>query len=261
MKLLYNKIFKNYQVNLGMPFQVRMPVSLQTLKTHNMQIQTSNEEYEDTIDHNHVNPSVVAEEILQRAGEEADLILKEAHLEANRIFENAKKDAKELGVAAEEEGKRQGYEQGYNEAMHQYEDLIKQAQDMKESSIFEYNQVLAGIETDAVELILDIAKKVIGEEISINKENILYLVKQGFEKCTNNENSIIKVSPEDFDYLIGNKDKLIEMVEGIGDIEVKKEASLKAGACLIETPFGSVDAGAQTKLRKIEEAFKQLTGK
>lgn len=255
---MYNKVFKNYQVNLGMPFQVRMPVNIKHLDKNSMQDQEVSEEDEQVCGFSEADPSIEREDILHKAQEEADLIIKEAQIEAERIIENAQKDAEELEKTSADEGKKQGYEQGYNEAMSQYEDLIKQAQEMKENTIVEYNHVLAGIENEAVELILGIAKKVIGEEININKENILMLVKQGFEKCSSKENAVIRVSPDDFDYLTENKDKLVEMIGGAAEIEIKKEASLSAGACLIETPFGSVDAGVQTKLKKIEEAFKQI---
>jgi len=42
---------------------------------------------------------------------------------------------------------------------------------------------------------------------------------------------------------------------GIGQLEIVKDQALKLGALILETPYGSVDAGMDTKLKKIEEAF------
>ena len=89
----------------------------------------------------------------------------------------------------------------------------------------------------------------------------MYLVKQAFEKCANRENIVLKAAPEDHEFLVNNKDRLLSMVEGVGELEIKKDTSLKPGGCIVETLYGSMDAGIQIKMKKIEEAFRQVIGK
>lgn len=250
-----SKIFKNYQVNVGVPFQVRVPLNFQTIKAADaVEHSIHNDDYNDKITED-------AGGEIEKAREEAELILKEAQLEALRIMENTEREIEVNKLAIEEEARRIGYENGFSEAKKQYEDLIQEAEFIREHARAEYREVLESIESDAINVILEIAKKVIGIEISFNKEDILYLVKQAFEKCGNKENIVLKTSPEDYDFLVINKDKLLSMVEGIGDLEIKKDSSLKEGACIVETAFGSVDAGVQTKLNKIEQVFRCLIGK
>lgn len=242
-------------MNVGVPFQVRVPLNFQTIK----EVETEGNSF------NNENCSYVktecASDIIEKAREEATLIIKEAQIEALKIIENTEREVAENKLEIEEEARKNGYEVGYIDAKKQHEDLIQEAEFIREHARVEYKEVLDSIESDAINVILDIAKRVIGAEISFKKEDILYLVKQAFEKCGNKENMVLKTSPEDYDFIVQNKDKLLSMVEGIGELEIKRDSSLKEGACIVETAFGSVDAGIQTKLNKIEHVFRNLIGK
>lgn len=246
-----NRLFKNYQVNVGLPFQIKPALNFQTIR--HIDDEDDIEDKEDDF-----NEIKVRENIIEEARTEADMIIQEAKYEALRIVEDADKSAKESYSIMTEEARVKGYEDGFNEVKKQYEDLLTEAEYIREHARIEYNDVLASIESDAVNIILDIAKKVIGNELSTNKENILFLIRQAFEKCANKENIILKVSPDDFEYICENKESLLSMVEGIGELDIKKESSLKSGGCIVETPLGSIDASLQTKLKKIEESFREL---
>jgi flagellar assembly protein FliH len=198
------------------------------------------------------------EDIIEKARVEAEIIIKEAKYEADRIVKEAERTAGENAKRIEEEAGMKGFEEAFTEVKKQYEDLIEEAEYIREHARVEYNDVIASIESDAVNIILDVAKKVIGTEINSNRENILYLIKQAFEKCSNKENVILKVSPEDYEFVCDNKDRLLSMIEGIGELEIKKDSSLKVYGCIVETPLGSIDASLQTKLKKIEEAFRDI---
>jgi len=179
---------------------------------------------------------------LEKARKQADEIIRQAELEAAKILEEAKE-------------KQKGFEKGYEEAKSQYEDLIQEAELIRENALKEYQETLQSIEKDALNIILDISRKVIGTEISMNKEKLLEMIAQAFERCSNRENITLKVSSADYDFIIENKDRILSMVEGIGQLEIVKDQALKLGALILETPYGSVDAGMDTKLKKIEEAF------
>lgn len=255
MKSLYNnKVFKNYQVNLGIPFQVKTPaVNFETIKKAESFIPTEMEE-ELPLD---AKTGEEPELLLQKAREEADLIIKEAHYEALRIIEKTEAEAGESKLQIEEQAREAGYMEGVEEARRQYEGLVQEAAATLEQARMEYRAILESVEADAVNVILDIARKVISDELSTGKEHIMSMVRQAFEKCANRDSLVLRVSPQDYEYLDGNRDELLSMVEGIGELELKRDSSLKVGACIVETPYGSIDAGVETRMRKIEEAFRQ----
>ncbi|MDP4092151.1 MAG: FliH/SctL family protein [Bacillota bacterium] len=249
-----SKIFKNYQVNVGLPFQVKSPLNFDTIQKVNF-VEQAEEEIE------HTAPDENPEEIINKANEQAEVIIEEARLEAEKLITNAENELNQLRKAVEEEAWQKGYEDGTEASRKQFESTMTEAEAVREQARADYKTILESAEADTVETILEIAKMVIGMEISFNKEDILYLVKQAFDKCSNKDNMILKVSPEDYEYVIANLDRLKSMLEGAPEFSVKKDASLKNGDCLVETSFGTVNAGVQTKLDNIEKAFRQVMGK
>lgn len=243
-----SNIYKNYQVNMGLPFQIRVPASLQresVIRDEELDSEVS-EAAEEVL---------TPEMILKKAHEDGVMIVKEAELEALRILKEASAEAENIKKEIIEEARKQGYSDGYDQAVKQYESLVAEAEKLRAQSMEEHDKILAGIEAEAVEIILDIAKKVIGEEISQNSEAILMLVRDACEKCSNRETILLKVSPEDYDIVQEHLEEITQKVTGINKLEVRKDLSLAKGACVVETPFGSVDGGFETKLRKIEEEF------
>lgn len=253
-----NRIFKNYQINMGMPFQISNPLNAYNIKTVN----TLEGVKDEAVREEEVSARTQDyEDILESAREEASAIRKEAELEGMRILEEAQSILEEHKKAIEEEARKKGYEEGISEAKSQYEDLMNEAEIIKEHAKAEYAEVLAGIEGEAVSLILDIAKKVIGEEVKLNKEAVVIIVKQAIEKCTNKEEVKVRLCPDDYEYLSENMEELTSRVDGLGELELKKDSTLKDGACIVETPYGSIDGGIDTKFNKIEEEFKDAVGK
>jgi len=237
---------------MGIPFQVRNPMNFHNIKTVNTLEQM---ESEIAKDEENLSSDARYDEVFSSAQEEARIIIREAELEAFKLVEDAQEVLKEHRRVLEEEARSKGYEEGIIEAKRQYDDILREAEFIKEHAKVEYKEVLAGIEEEAVSLILDIARKVISDEVTLNKEAVIYIVKQAIGKCTNKEDVTVRLCTEDFNYLSENLEELTSKVDGLGEIELKKDASLRAGACIIETPYGSVDAGIETKLNKIEEEF------
>ncbi|MDR1060131.1 MAG: hypothetical protein LBL83_02720 [Clostridiales bacterium] len=207
-----------------------------------------------------------ADALLKEAQARSDELLAEAARQAGATAEAAKREAAERVAAAErkheeenraiaERAQADGYARGCAEAKAQYEQLIADAEKTLDQAGEEYAALMAGAEADAVSLAMDVAKKVIGEDMVINRQNMLSLIKDAFRHCSNKDRAILRVSPGDYDFIRMNRDVLLSMIEGVGRLEIKKDLSLGAGACFVETPFGSIDASVATRLSKIEDAF------
>lgn len=243
-----SKIFKNNQVTYGMPFQVRIPIALQNLKQKEEKLEAAEEE----------EIFEKPDSLIEQATEEAALIIKEATYEAQRIMDDAYTEAKEKAIAMEEEAWQKGYAEGSEAAQKQYEIIIAEAEVIRENAKMEHNEVISGLENEIIELVLDVAKKVIGNEMFTNKKSMISLIKQAIDNCSNKNGIIVKIAPDDYKFLSENMDKLAEALGSLEGFEFKQDASLKPGSCILDTQFGSMDAGVQTKISKIEEAFREL---
>ena len=287
-----NKVFKNYQINLGLPFQVKVPLEELISEDYfkdggNMGADgvftggglplgygavmagasasgaaTAEEGGADSggkalAEAEHIIRSARAEgaEIISNAEAEADRIIDASRRETDMYFKGLNEknlaEAEELRGQAYLEGRREGMDEGKAE----YESLIEEAARIRDEAEKEYSRLLEGAEGDALELVLSIAKKVIGGEITANRENLIFLIKDAFSHCTNKESVVLKVSSEDFEYISGRRDDLLSMSDGVDALEIKRDLSLAPGSCFIETPFGSLDAGVSTRLSRIEDAF------
>jgi len=293
---LSSRVFKNYQINLGLPFQVKIPVAEFYAAAYpqaaNAPDGESGEfaslfggygeygEYgEDGTDAGGEPDGGInaveaarreavrreAEKILREAREEGGGIVASAKIEASRILEAAKFEAdiqynkacaQAAGEAEELRGRAQA--EGRAEGKAEYDRLIAEALHMRAEAEEDYKTIMAGAEGDALDLVLGIAKKVIGGELEYNRQSLLSMIKDAFSHCTNRENVILKVSSYDYDYVNDSRDLLLSAAEGVDSLEIRRDLSLGRGACIIETAFGSVDAGAPTRLKKIEDAFYRL---
>jgi len=240
---LYNKIIKNYQISIGNPFKL----ANETLRCNTQNLGQEDNTHEDLLQD---SPKTEEDPECQ-----AELIIQEAKMEAMEIVSKAMEEANLKKQQIYEEAKKAGYEEGIAISKKEYEELIEEAKEIKLQAQIEHEKMLKEFEQEAVLLVLDIAKKVISDEVVLNKQNVLFLFREAIEKCVNRENMVLRVSDEDYDYSIRNKDKILSMVEGVANLEICKDSSLEPGSCIIETEFGSIDASVQTKLAKIEEAF------
>jgi flagellar assembly protein FliH len=215
---------------------------------------------------------VRAEAILQEARTRRGEMLTEADRMSAETVENARREAaahleSARGQALQEaediaaQARREGHEEGRAQGQAEYDQLIAEAEDIRAQAEAEYRQLLEGAEADVVSLVMEVAKKVVGEEMTLNRQNLLVLVKDALQRCSNKEQVVLKVSAGDYDYIRANRDVLLSLAEGVGRLEIKKDLSLGAGACFVETPFGNIDAGIVTKLSKVEDAFYRVLGR
>lgn len=240
-------------MNLGTPYNIKVPLNFHTIKqAEEIRLEEDDEELS--------VPREDPADIISKAKEEAEFIIKEAEMEAERLIEKAKTEAEGIRASAAEEGRKDGYDSGIETARKEYENLINEAEIIRQHARTEYEEILAGVESDIIELVIDVSRKVLGEEIRTDRECILQLVRKAFEKCVSRDGIILRVGPSDYDVLNEKHEKLLQIMEGAGEFEIKKDYSLKPGDCIVETPFGCIDAGVETKMQKIEEAFRQVIG-
>ena len=298
-----NKIFKNYQINLGVPFQVKIPY--ERLYGENYRFNENNKfnrlakaagagEQAGLFNTDVALPGIdgetiknelgfdggtavaeaekafgEAERIVMDARGEGAEILAEAYAEASRIINASKDEAgkyyeqvcgQAAAEAAElcEQAALRGELEGREEGRAAYDALISEAYQLRAEAEEYYKKLMAGAEGDAVDLVMAIARKVIVEEISYNRKSLINLVKDAFRNCSIKENAVLKVSAEDYEYVLQNHEQILSMTGGIDNLDIKRDLSLGRGACVIETPFGNLDAGVSTRLKKIEDAFYSL---
>lgn len=205
-------------------------------------------------------------EIINKAKEEGKVILSQSRKKADKILEDiydktAKiiKESKEQGYReGYDEGYKQGYNEGYNQGESVADELIKEANAIKTDCLNEREEILASIEREAIELVLNICEKVINNKLDQDKESIIHLILKGLESLNARDSVVVRVSTEDYDVVDLSKEKILAKASLVDSIEVKADSSLNKGGCIIETTKGIVDVSIDSQLQRMKDIITSL---
>ncbi|MGR3219773.1 MAG: FliH/SctL family protein [Candidatus Anammoxibacter sp.] len=195
----------------------------------------------------------------QAEEEAAALARKEAELEVvrNEYFEKGKNEAavefEQLSEKLKSEAYEEGVQIGKDEAAKELEPkyiavkaLFDQWNENKET-------FLAELESDAVELVLAVEKKIVGYEIQKSNEPLKHVISEAMKMIRDRKKLRVRVSNEDVEYF---KESTNGFLETFGEsIEVVNDPGLNRGDCVIETCIGNVDAGVETRWNMIVDTF------
>lgn len=189
-----------------------------------------------------------ANEQAQTIRDEANEVLAQAHMEARKIIEDAK---------------RTGYEQGAQNAREEYnakaDELARDYEAKKAQLEKEYNDMKASMEPELVETITEVFKKITYTVAEDNKDIIIGLI-NGVMKNTDISNEfIIKVSPEDYKFLINNQGKIYCSVSKEVTMDIVEDATMKKNQCVIESDTGVYDCSLDIELNNLIKDIKLLS--
>lgn len=109
------------------------------------------------------------------------------------------------------------------------------------------NDISSHAESELVELALQIAKKVVRREVTIDREIALTLVRVSLAKLNQRTTAEVHLNPEDLSYIKSRLDSL----DFRGAVDLVEDASISHGGCLIHTETGDVDARIESQFDEI----------
>ena len=205
-------------------------------------------------------------ELLNIAKDEADELLRQARQQADSLRAQVIQEASQLKEAAKDEGKKQGYDQGFKqglaEAKAQMSSQLTQTSErcntMLQSAETEYRRIIGEAEPQIVELSLAICRKIIAEEIKERPGTILSLVRDALQRVRDQNQINIHVSPDDYEYILAARRELQSIVGAEQSLTITADPVLNKGGCLIETSFGTVEAGVDTQLDSVRKVLQGM---
>lgn len=253
MRLLY-KIYKVKDINFSSPVVIEQPVeNMMTFDKEKLCLDNAVAKKTKIQNIEIVKEMVerikkLQSEIKEKAIKEAEIIL----AEARRAAIDIKNESMSSGY---EEGFLKGYEEGLKKGNDEVQKLISEAKSIKDEIIREKERLYKECESDMVNVILEIANKIIEINLERNNDIILNLIKKGLENYTAFDKVTVRVCEKDYEYCIKNKDRLLKNIEFINDINILKDLTLKKGDCIIETSSGIIDSGVYTQLKTLKKNF------
>ncbi|MBC5635960.1 flagellar assembly protein FliH [Ornithinibacillus sp. BX22] len=164
----------------------------------------------------------------------------------------------ELIEQARQEGFQAGFEQGKVESLEQYHHLIEQANGIIEASKLDYQSTVEKSEETILTLAVHVAKKIIKQEIDKEPDLFLPIVKDAISTIKDQREVTIYLHPENYEYILSQKNELEKILESKATLSIYINEALEVGSCVIEHPFGKIDASIHTQLSKIYEVLHEV---
>ncbi|WP_215538464.1 flagellar assembly protein FliH [Borreliella bavariensis] len=213
---------------------------------------------------------IKANEVLETAKQEADLLQREAidkkesiETESNAEIERLAREYEEklkrdLEVATAK-GREEGYNKGYESGFEDFDKVMRKLHSIIASLIAERKSILESSGGQIVSLVMQIAIKVIKRITDSQKDIVLENVNEVLKRVKDKTQITIRVNLDDLDIVRHKKSDFISRFDIIETLEIIEDPNIGKGGCIIETNFGEIDARISSQLDKIEEKFKNFS--
>ncbi len=178
------------------------------------------------------------------------------------VAQNGPSEAQKLKQAVEIEkqqaldtGFADGFEKGKLAVTAELEGVIQKLR-LAYMDIEKYRkQLYLKAEKETVELALAVARKIIVQEISVDRQIVLNVVKGALDKVVDHENVKIRINPQDLETVQTALFEFLPHVEKLENVHFEADAAITSGGCIVETNFGNIDARIENQLDQIDVAF------
>lgn len=125
------------------------------------------------------------------------------------------------------------------------------------------DRLAAEVRSDALELGLLIARKVVEGELAVNADRLINVIKSAVGRVGESRKIVVRLCPEDAELLSASKDTaggggggpLDRLGKGAAKVDVVVDDSLGRGDCVVEGEHLSVDARLDAKFGEIRRAL------
>lgn len=193
------------------------------------------------------------------AENEAASIIEKAKAEAAQIVAEAQAQHDKLVSDARTEGFEQGSAEGYEKGKAEVERLIDRMHKVLEAVMQRREEILQDTESQIVELVILMARKVI-KILSENQKNVIMAnTVAALRKVKTRGNVTLRVNIEDVKLTTAHADEFIQHVENVQGITVQEDSAVEKGGCIVETDFGAIDARISSQLTELENKILEVS--
>jgi flagellar assembly protein FliH len=163
------------------------------------------------------------------------------------VTQDVKDETAKIQEDARKQGYQEGHEEGYQAGAQAVRDRFTSSMDALQSLVDELSEVREKtyplLEREMVEMVTTLARKIIRAELKDKEDGIREIVRIAIESVLDRESLVIKVHPDDYNELEDYGQELIQLFHEIKNVEFESHASVPQGNCVVESNFGTVEAG------------------
>ena len=212
-----------------------------------------------------LEPVITPEEILEQARVEAEGILIVARLDAEKMTDDAKKQAELLF----EQKKQQGYQEGVSrlqdeilerkaKLQEEFEQKEFELQQMAQELQADYEAKLEVLESDMVDIMIQVFHKVFNVQFDNKKQILLHLIKDTLLGIDAGKNFVVRVAESNYKFIESHVADIKEKIGNDVSIDVVNDRNLEENDCIIETATGVYNCGIDMVLSNLEKDIRSL---
>lgn len=181
--------------------------------------------------------------------------------EAKRVLAEAQRQADQMRQDAVRRGYADGLEMGREEGMRYYQQAVESLRDeiqkLVDALLAERQRLWEEMEPQVIDLVLEIGRKVLREEIQARREATLSIIKHALRRVADAEHVRIRVHPDDLHIAREHREDFLAICDGVKQVEIVDDQRVGGGGCIIETPNGTIDASLRTQIQSIEKTLRE----
>lgn len=163
-------------------------------------------------------------------------MIERAQGQAKAILDQAEKEA----LAAVEDATARGEEEGRQSAQ-EMEGLAERLE----------QQLTGGLEREALEAAVGACRELLELEMKHRPRTVVDMVAKALASARHQRDIYVRANPRDAAILREHKRQLLDVLSRARDIDIRDDAVLAPGGCLIETEVGTIDARVEIQLETL----------
>ncbi|TVX93980.1 FliH/SctL family protein [Paenibacillus agilis] len=204
----------------------------------------------------------LAEDQVRHANAEAEQLIEQGQAQIETWWNERRSEDDALRDEIRTEAQSTGYAEGYERAEAAVEEvyaskvsesaaILEQAYQLKE-------QIIQEAEPFVVSLSCIIAEKIMNEQVAIEPERIVNMIRTQLLRKRESGTITLCVSAEHFNMLHAAREELSLSIDSQAELQIIPDATVKDHGCVIRSALGSIDAKIDTQLAEIKKALLQV---
>jgi flagellar assembly protein FliH len=198
--------------------------------------------------------------------EQAIIMIQQAQIEAENLISNAQSEADKIKKKAYESGYEEGKATAVNELKETTIKLTKVFNNAVNEIATIKDEIINNAEKDIIELTIAIAEKLVCNELKINPDLIIDVIKEAIRTARSENKVILRVNSNDCAILEKNADELIELTRLVNfnsnmGLIIESDENLNQGDCLVITDTNIFDMTYKSRLDSIIETINSYQSK
>lgn len=209
-----------------------------------------------------INDNQTVQNELLHARNELEEILKEKHSLIQQTKEkviqeksNWETEKNQWIDEAKEQGFNEGFSLGKEESLSKYQQFLDEANVLSEAALKDYHTTIEKSTETILDIAIHTAKRILNEKFTENPDAFLDIVQTAIQEIKDQPVISIYLHPGNYGIVLQQKEELIRLLENEAKLSIYTRENIAENSCLIEHPFGQIDASVDTQLQQIRSAL------